>query len=101
LHVPLLTKDFAKHVYAGKIHDHNDVGDKFPVVVITAIESKYHTIDIAGCFSNQEKHYTLHTSDGNDNIITIKIATQLNSHMDMVKIGSVLELMKFMRGFLP
>jgi len=38
--VPLLTKGFTKSVYAGKVCDHHAVGNQFPIVVVTAFESK-------------------------------------------------------------
>lgn len=67
---------------------------------MTALESKYSTVQL-GSITNQEKRYSLHVADQDDNIITLKIATQLNSRMGALKIGSVIELLKFTRGFLP
>jgi hypothetical protein len=40
-------------------------------------------------------------ADGDDDILTVKIASQLNGCMSTVKVGSVIELLQFSRGFLP
>ena len=54
-----------------------------------------------GQHTNQEKRFVLHVADGDDNIITILMGTQLNSRMGMIDIGSAIELLSFRRGFRP
>jgi hypothetical protein len=98
--VPELTKGFAKSVYDGAICDDHDVGNLSHVVVVTALEAKYNNVQL-GSILNQEKQYTLHVADQDDNILTVKIATQLNNRMGALKIGSVIEILKFTRVFLP
>jgi len=99
--IPPLTKGFAERLYEGKVCDNHDIGRNFLVVLVTNLESRYHTIELGRRLTNQEKRYTLHAADGDENIITIKIATQINGHMGTVKVGSVIELRSFRRGFMP
>ena len=54
-----LEKGFTKSFYAGKVCDHHAVGNQFPIVIVTAFESKYKTIEL-GNYINQEKWFTLH-----------------------------------------
>jgi hypothetical protein len=61
------------------------------------LEAKYNNVQL-GSISNQEKRYTLHVADQDANISTVKIATQLNNRMGALKIGSVIEILKFTRG---
>jgi hypothetical protein len=97
---PELTSGFAQQLYDGEICDHHDIGSDFPVVVVTAIDCRHFNVPL-GNRSNQEKRYTLHVADGDDNIITVKVATQLNSLLGAVRLGTVLEIRSFRRGFLP
>jgi hypothetical protein len=64
------------------------------------LEAKYNNVQF-GSILNQEKQYTLHVADQDTNILTVEIATQLNNCMGALKIGSVIEILKFSRGFLP
>jgi hypothetical protein len=98
---PSLTAEFAQEVYNGTICDNHELRDDniFPIVVVTAVDSRYHTVKL-GVKTNQEKRYTLHVADGDDNILTIKIPTHLNKYMGSVSVGSVIELIAFRRGFI-
>jgi len=83
---PTLTDGFAQKLYDGTVCDHHDVGGEFPIVVVTAIDCRHKDISL-GNQSNQEKRCTLHVADGDDNIVTVKVATQLNSRMGAVRVG--------------
>ena len=100
LTAPPLTKGIAQRLYAGTVCDNNDFGDGFPIVVVTSVDSKHSQVELVQ-HTNQEKRFILHVADGNDNIITILMGTQLNSRIGMIDIGSVIELLSFRRGFRP
>ena len=87
LTVPPLTKGIAKRLYAGTVCDNNDIGDGFPIVVVTNIDSKHSQVEL-GQHTNQEKRFVLHVADGDDNIITILMGTQLNSRMALSRASS-------------
>jgi hypothetical protein len=99
---PPLTKGFALKVYAGTLCDNYDIenDDDIPIVVVTAVDAKHSAVEL-GQQSNNEKRFSLYVADGDDNIITVKIATQLNSRMASVQVGCVMKLFAFRRGFLP
>lgn len=98
--VPPLTKGIAKKLYAGTVCDHTDVDDEFPVVLVTAIDCKHRNVEL-GSRANREKHFVLLAADGDDDILTLLVGTQLNSRMGTVEVGSVIELRSFVRGFRP
>lgn len=98
---PNLTKGFVESVYSGDICDNMDVDDDYvPTVVVTLIDTKHGPVDLGGLFLNQEKRYVLRVADGDGNVVTVRIGTQLNSRMGLVKVGSLLKLHCFRRGFL-
>ena len=74
--------------------------DYVPTVVVTAVDIKHKKVEL-GSDSNQEKRYVLHVADGDENIITVYIGTQLNSRMGTIEVGTILKLYSFRRGFLP
>jgi hypothetical protein len=75
---PSLSKNFVQGVYNRSTflqHDCNPM--HLPIVVVTNVEQKHMTITLRGR-SNQEKRFTMHVADGDNNILTVKGASQLN-----------------------
>ena len=90
---PCLDKDFVSQIYSRKVCSQED-GQ--PVGLVTACSSQYKEIHVYGYGrTNQQKIFTLHLADGNGNIVTAKVASQLNSLMHRVKPGSVLRLLRY------
>jgi hypothetical protein len=58
------------------------------------VEQKHVTFTLQGQ-SNQEKRFTMHVADGDNNILTVKGASQLNAMMGRLEVGSVVRLITF------
>jgi hypothetical protein len=90
-----LSKHFVQGVYSRAIFSQNDCDpEHLPIVVVTNVEQKHVTINLRGR-SNQEKRFTMHVADGDNNILTVKGASQLNATMGRLEVGSVVRLITF------
>jgi hypothetical protein len=62
------------------------------IFVVMNMEQKHMTITLWGQQSNQEMRFTMHVADGDNNILTVKGASQLNAMMGQLEVGSVVHL---------
>jgi hypothetical protein len=91
---PPLDRDFVSRIYSREIQSDLDC---HPVGLVTACSSKFHEIHHLSLNKvDQRKIHTLHVADGNSRIVTVKVASQLNSVMHLVvTVGSVLKLLRY------
>jgi hypothetical protein len=90
-----LSKNFVQGVYSRAIFSQSDCDpEHLPIVVVTNVEQKHVTFTLQGQ-SNQEKRFTMHVADGDNNILTVKGASQLNAMMGRLEVGSVVRLITF------
>ena len=90
-----LSKNFVQGVYSRSIFSQHDCDpEHLPIVVVMNVEQKHMTITLRGR-SNQEKRFTMHVADGDNNILTVKGASQLNATMGQLEVGSVVHLVSF------
>ena len=68
---------------------------------VRAVTTKYQTARFQSNGGNGyvNKQVTLHGADNKDNIITIKIASQMNGKSGMLKVGSIICIHNFQTVF--
>jgi hypothetical protein len=91
---PPLDRDFVSRIYLREMLSDLDC---HPIGLVTACSSKFHEIHHSSLNKvDQRKIHTLHLADGNEIIVTVKVASQLNSVMHLVvTVGSVLKLLRY------
>jgi hypothetical protein len=90
---PPLDRDFVSKIYSRKILSDLDC---HPIGLVTACSSSFREIHHTSLHKiDQKKIYTLHVADGARNVVTVKVASQLNSMMHRVRVGSVIKLLRY------
>jgi hypothetical protein len=90
---PPLNKDFISRIYSREIQSDWDCQ---PIGLVTACSSKFQEIHHSSLNKiEQKKIYTLHVADGDGNVVTVKVASQLTSLMHRITVGTVLKLLRF------
>ena len=90
---PQLNKDFVSRICSRDILSDFDCQ---PIGLVTACSSKFQEIRHAGLNKiDQRKIYTLHVADGDENVVTVKVASQLMSLMYRITVGTVLKLLRY------
>jgi hypothetical protein len=90
---PPLDKDFVSRIYSREIQSDWDCQ---PIGLVTACSSKFKEIHHSSLNKiEQKKIYTLHVADGDENVVTVKVASQLTSLMHRITVGTVLKLLRF------
>jgi hypothetical protein len=90
---PPLDKDFVSKIYSRHILSDMDCR---PIGLVTACSSSFREIQQSRLHkTKQRKIYTLHVADGDKNVVTVKVASQLNSIMHRVTVGSVIKLLRY------
>jgi hypothetical protein len=90
---PPLDRDFVAKIYSRDILSDLDC---HPIGVVTACSSTFREIHHTSLHKiDQRKIYTLHVADGDKNVVTVKVASQLNYMMHRVTVGSVIKLLRF------
>lgn len=90
---PPLDRDFVSKIYSRDILSDLDC---HPIGLVTACSSSFREIQHTSLHkTEQRKIYTLHVADGDKNVVTVKVASQLNSMMHRVTVGSVIKLLRY------
>jgi hypothetical protein len=76
-------------------------GTFFYVAYVRELVLNFYALQSWAQNPSKESLASRQTADQDANILTVKIVTQLNNRMGALKIGSVIEILKFTRGFLP
>ena len=88
--------NFVSRVYQRLVNCRHDE-ESDPVLHVRAVTTKYRTARFQSNGGNEyvNKQVTLHVADNKDNIITIKIASQMNRKSGILIVGSIICIHNF------
>ena len=91
-----LTPDFVSKIYDRSISSHTIINYD-PILQVLEISTKYTTSKFSTINDNTQtiKNVTLHAIDGVNNRVTLKMATQMNGNVGMLRKGSIIQLHHF------
>ena len=91
-----ITPNFVSKIYDRSITSRT-VMDYDPIIQILEMSTKYSTSKFATLNDNTQtvKHVTLHAVDGANNRVTLKMATQMNGKVGMLRNGSIIKIHHF------
>ena len=91
-----ITPDFVSKIYDRSITSRT-VMDYDPILQVLEMSTKYTTSKFATINENMQtiKHVTLHAVDGENNRVTLKMATQMNGKVGMLRNGSIIQIHHF------
>jgi hypothetical protein len=95
--LPSLTPGFATGIYARR-YDQFRSDAPVPVVKVMSIDIKHREHEYKAenrTTIHQQPQFTLHVTDGDGGVLTVRANSSLTYHMGMVKVGTLLKLLQY------